>query len=128
MNFPILSSIIFLPFMGALFIFLSKNNNNNQSVIYVAIFTSVANFFLSLFLWYLFDNHLTGFKFVEEKITSKVALFCFEKMNDNEKRLKRSQLIFANPPRVVVRHNKRKKFVSDFAVSVPDMEEEEGKE
>ena len=74
-----------------------------------------------------------GFKFVEEKITSKVALFCFEKMNDNEKRLKRSQLIFANPPRVVVRHNKRKKFVSDFAVSVPDMEEveveeEEGKE
>ena len=66
MNFPILSSIIFLPFMGALFIFLSKNNNNNQSVIYVAIFTSVANFFLSLFLWYLFDNQLTGFQFVEE--------------------------------------------------------------
>jgi len=66
MNFPILSSIIFLPFMGALFIFLSKNNNNNQSVIYVAIFTSVANFFLSLFLWYLFDNQFTGFQFVEE--------------------------------------------------------------
>ena len=66
MTFPILSSIIFLPFMGALFIFLSKNNNNNQSVIYVAIFTSVANFFLSLFLWYLFDKQFTGFQFVEE--------------------------------------------------------------
>ena len=27
----------------------------------------MANFFLSIFLWYSFDKNLTGFQFVEEK-------------------------------------------------------------
>ena len=31
MNFPILSSVIFLPLLGAFFIFLSRSQNNNQS-------------------------------------------------------------------------------------------------
>ena len=66
MNFPILSSIIFLPLLGALFIFLSKSQNN-QNAIYISIFTSLVNFFLALFLWYSFDNSFVGFQFIEEK-------------------------------------------------------------
>ena len=65
MNFPILSSIIFLPLLGSLFIFLSKSKNN-QSVISISLFTSVANFFLCLFLWYSFDRNFVGFQFIEE--------------------------------------------------------------
>jgi NADH-quinone oxidoreductase subunit M len=65
MNFPILSSIIFLPLLGSLFIFLSKSKNN-QSVISISLFTSVANFFLCLFLLYSFDRNFVGFQFIEE--------------------------------------------------------------
>ena len=67
MNFPILSSIIFLPLLGAIFIFLSKSQKNNQNFIYVALFTSIANFLLVLFLWFYFDKNLNGFQFVEEQ-------------------------------------------------------------
>ena len=66
MNFPILSSIIFLPLLGALFIFLSRNHKNNKNFIYVAFFTSIANFLLVLFLWFYFDKSYIGFQFVEE--------------------------------------------------------------
>tara|TARA_B100000686_G_scaffold207344_1_gene214274 strand:+ start:7444 stop:8940 length:1497 start_codon:yes stop_codon:yes gene_type:complete len=68
MDFPILSSIIFLPLLGALFIFLFKNNkDNNKSAIYVSLFTSLANLALALFLWNIFDKNFSGFQFIEEK-------------------------------------------------------------
>ena len=67
MNFPILSTIIFVPLLGAAFILLSSQKSENRSAIYISLFTSVANFFLSIFLWYSFDKNLTGFQFVEEK-------------------------------------------------------------
>ena len=68
MNFPILSSIIFLPLLGALFIFLSQSKTSSiKSAIYVSLFTSIANFLLSIFLWYSFDRNFTGFQFVEDK-------------------------------------------------------------
>ncbi len=66
MNFPILSTLIFLPLLGAIFIFLSKKQNNNQSAIYVSLFTSIVNFILSLFLWYSFDPNSVDFQFIEE--------------------------------------------------------------
>ena len=52
MNFPILSSITFIPLIGALFIFLTKEEKNekNKGAIYVSIFTSFVNFFITLFL------------------------------------------------------------------------------
>tara|TARA_B100000029_G_scaffold36377_1_gene34205 strand:- start:5805 stop:7307 length:1503 start_codon:yes stop_codon:yes gene_type:complete len=69
MNFPILSAIIFIPLIGALFIFLirghQKNVENNSK--YVAIFSSLTNFLLSLFLWFSFDFTTSDFQFVEEK-------------------------------------------------------------
>ena len=67
MNFPILSTIIFLPFLGAAFIFLSSQKNENKGAIYISLFTSFANLFLTFFLWYSFDKSLTGFQFIEEK-------------------------------------------------------------
>ena len=68
MNFPILSSITFIPLVGALFVFLTREEKNekNKGAIYVSIFTSFVNFFLALFLWYSFDNTTYDFQFVEE--------------------------------------------------------------
>jgi NADH-quinone oxidoreductase subunit M len=66
MNFPILSTIIFLPLLGSFFIFLSKNDEKNKNVIYVSLFTSIANFLLTLFLWFSFDVGSEKFQFVEE--------------------------------------------------------------
>ena len=68
MNFPILSSITFLPFIGAFFVFLtrSEKGEKNKSAIYISIFTSFVNFFITLFLWFSFDNQTSDFQFVEE--------------------------------------------------------------
>ena len=68
MNFPILSSITFLPLIGAFFVFLTRSESNqiNRGAIYVSLFTSFVNFFLALFLWYSFDNTVANFQFVEE--------------------------------------------------------------
>ncbi len=67
MNFPILSTLIFLPLLGASFIFLSRSQENDKGVKYVALFTSFANFLLSIFLWLSFDQNISSFQFVEEK-------------------------------------------------------------
>jgi len=69
MNFPILSAIIFIPLIGAVFIFITQGTQKNidKNSKYVAIFSSVANFFLSIFLWYSFDTTISDFQFVEEK-------------------------------------------------------------
>ena len=67
-NFPILSSIILLPSIGAFFIFFVKANKSRyQSNKYVALFISLANFLLSLYLWYIFDKTSTDFQFVENR-------------------------------------------------------------
>ena len=70
MNFPILSSITILPLIGAFFVFLTKSESNqvNKGAIYVSLFTSFANFFLVLFLWFSFDKSSPNFQFVEEAV------------------------------------------------------------
>ena len=69
MNFPILSVIIFIPLIGALFILVTKEEQKDvvKNSKYVAIFSSLANFFLSIFLWYSFDASTSEFQFVEKK-------------------------------------------------------------
>ena len=69
MNFPILSAIIFIPLIGALFIFIIRGSQKNieKNSKYVSIFSSLTNFLLSLFLWYSFDSSTSNFQFVEEK-------------------------------------------------------------
>ena len=73
MNFPILSAIIFIPLIGALFILITRGSQKNveKNSKYVAIFSSIANFLLSLFLWFSFDVNTSNFQFVEEKIWIK---------------------------------------------------------
>ena len=66
MNFPILSSIILLPTVGAIFIFFTKSSSNkNQSNKNLALFVSLGNFILSLYLWFMFDNSKSDFQFIE---------------------------------------------------------------
>ena len=67
MNFPILSTLIFLPLISSFFIFLSKDKKTNSSSIYISLFSSIATFLLSLFLWYSLDVNTVEFQFVEEK-------------------------------------------------------------
>ena len=69
MNFPILSAIIFIPLIGAFFIFVTKGVQKNveKNSKYVAIFSSLTNFLLSIFLWYSFDTTTADFQFVEKK-------------------------------------------------------------
>ena len=69
MNFPILSAIIFIPLIGALFVFISRGSQKSveKNSKYVAIFSSLTNFLLSLFLWYYFDNSISEFQFVEQR-------------------------------------------------------------
>ena len=72
MNFPILSSLILLPSIGAFFLFFTKSNDeNNNTVKYVALFTSLVNFFLSIYLWVLFDRSTSEFQFIENRIWIK---------------------------------------------------------
>ena len=67
MNFPILSTLIFLPLISSFFIFLSKDKSNNFSAVYISLFSSIATFFLSLFLWHSLDTSTADFQFVEEQ-------------------------------------------------------------
>ena len=67
MNFPILSTLIFLPLVSSIFIFISKSQKNNNSAIYVSLFTSIATFLLSLFVWFSLDQNSSNIQFVEEK-------------------------------------------------------------
>ena len=70
-NFPILSSLILIPTIGSIFLLFIKSNEKNNSIKYVALFTSLINFFLSLYLWKLFDNNISDFQFVETRIWIK---------------------------------------------------------
>ena len=68
MNFPILSSLILLPIVGALFLFFTKDKNgNNITAKYVALFTTIVNFLISIYLWISFDPTTSSFQFVEER-------------------------------------------------------------
>lgn len=67
MNWPILSTITFLPLLGAAFILLIRGDDevvatNARSV---ALWTSIVTLILSLFMLYEFDSSLAGFQFVE---------------------------------------------------------------
>ena len=72
MNFPILSSLILLPTIGSLFIFFTRSNEkNNNTVKYVALFTSFVNFFLSIYLWALFDQTKSIHKLIKKNLLTR---------------------------------------------------------
>ncbi len=68
MSFPILSSLIVLPTVGAIFILFGRSSSNYNAAKYISLFVSLANFVLSLYLWYSFDKNNSGFQFIEERI------------------------------------------------------------
>ena len=68
MNFPILSSLIILPTIGAIFILFGRSSSNYNAAKYISLFVSLANFILSLYLWYIFDKTNLDFQFVEERV------------------------------------------------------------
>ncbi len=68
MNFPILSSLILLPIIGALFLFFTKDKDgNNLTAKYVSIFTATVNFLISIYLWVSFDQTTSSFQFIEDR-------------------------------------------------------------
>ena len=68
MYFPILSALIFLPLVGVIFIFFTKTDlKNNQNSKYIAIFISLFNFILSIYLWIIFDKNTSSFQFIENR-------------------------------------------------------------
>jgi len=54
--------------IGSIFLFFSKDSSENKSTTkYVALFTSVVNFLLSIYLWILFDSTISDFQFIEDR-------------------------------------------------------------
>ncbi|MFD0917485.1 NADH-quinone oxidoreductase subunit M [Pseudahrensia aquimaris] len=67
-DLPILSIVTFLPLVGAAMIFLIWEDTEiaRRNVRYVALFTTVVTFLVSLKIWYDFDNAQAGFQMVEK--------------------------------------------------------------
>ena len=67
-NLPLLSIVTFLPLVGAAFIFFIRGEPEvvAQNSRAVALWTSLATFVLSLFVWTGFDSTQAGFQFVEK--------------------------------------------------------------
>jgi NADH-quinone oxidoreductase subunit M len=67
-DFPIISALIILPIVGSIFIFFNKSEDKKfNSSKYIAIFVSLSNFVLSLYLWFIFDKSISEFQFVENR-------------------------------------------------------------
>ena len=65
-QFPILTILTFLPLVGAAFILIIFGDEVvvKRNARYVALWTSLANFALSLFVWFHFDTTTADFQFV----------------------------------------------------------------
>ena len=67
-DWPILSLITFLPLVGAAFILIVRGEDEvvARNARYVALWTSLTTFVLSLFVWFGFERGTASFQFVEE--------------------------------------------------------------
>ena len=67
-NFPILTLTTFLPLVGVLFILLVRGDEEAVAgnARFAALWTSLATFIVSLFLWFNFDPTTSDFQFVEK--------------------------------------------------------------
>ena len=122
MNFPILSSLILLPAVGALFLFFTRSNKeNNITVKYVALFTSLVNFFLSIYLWVLFDQSTSEFQFVEDRIWIE-GLINYKVGVDGISILFIILTTFITPLCVISVNNSIKNRIGEFLIAVLIME------
>jgi NADH-quinone oxidoreductase subunit M len=69
MSWPILSTITFLPLLGALLIVLLRGNDESvtRNARYIALWTTLVTLGLSLLLWRAFDPTTAQFQFIEER-------------------------------------------------------------
>ena len=67
-NFPWLSAVIFTPLLGVFFILLIRGDQETiaRNSRGVALWTSLVTFFVSLGLWFNFDNNTSKFQFEEK--------------------------------------------------------------
>ena len=66
-DWPLLSVIIFLPFIGGLIIFFIKEDEVvSNNIKWSALLTSIGTFILSLFLWLQFDYLNPSYQFEEK--------------------------------------------------------------
>ena len=122
MNFPILSSLILLPTIGAFFLFFTRSKKeNNFTVKYVALFTSLVNFFLSIYLWILFDQSTSDFQFIENRIWIK-GLINYKVGVDGISILFIILTTFITPLCIISVNNSIKKRLSEFLIAVLIME------
>ncbi|MGE0846221.1 MAG: NADH-quinone oxidoreductase subunit M [Flavobacteriaceae bacterium] len=68
-GWPILSLVTFLPLVGALFIFAIRGDDAvaERNARFVALWTTLVTFILSLLIWVYFDPGNPGFQFVEKR-------------------------------------------------------------
>ncbi len=122
MNFPILSSLILLPTIGAFFIFFVRSSSSQyQSSKYVALFITVANLILSIYLWVIFDKSIIEFQFVEDK--EWIAGFINYKVGvDGISILFILLTTFITPICVITVNNTVKTRLKDFLIAILIME------
>jgi len=122
MNFPIISALILLPTIGSLFLIFSKSNDQNNSTIkYVALFTSIVNFLLSIYLWYLFDPTTSAFQFVEDR-EWLIGIVNYKVGVDGISILFVVLTAFITPLCIISVNNSVKKRLRDFLIAILIME------
>jgi NADH-quinone oxidoreductase subunit M len=67
-DWPILSTVTFLPLAGALLVLLVNGESENglRNIRSITLLTTVFTFVVSLFIWIGFDNSQSGFQMVEK--------------------------------------------------------------
>jgi NADH-quinone oxidoreductase subunit M len=122
MNFPIISALILLPTIGSLFLIFSKSNDQSNSTIkYVALFTSVVNFLLSIYLWFLFDETTSAFQFVEDR-EWLISIVNYKVGVDGISILFVILTTFITPLCIISVNNSVKKRLRDFLIAILIME------
>ncbi|AGB70793.1 MULTISPECIES: NADH-quinone oxidoreductase subunit M [Rhizobium] len=67
-DWPILSTVTFLPLVGVLLLLFTQGNgaNGRRNVLNISLATTIVTFIVSLFVWIWFDNANPGFQLVEK--------------------------------------------------------------
>ncbi|MGF9562257.1 NADH-quinone oxidoreductase subunit M [Neorhizobium sp. JUb45] len=67
-DWPILSTVTFLPLVGVVLLLLTgqEGANGRRNVLYISLATTVFTFIVSLFIWIGFDNSSASFQMVEK--------------------------------------------------------------
>jgi NADH-quinone oxidoreductase subunit M len=122
MNFPIISALILLPTIGSLFLIFSKSNDQSNSTIkYVALFTSIVNFLLSIYLWFLFDETTSAFQFMEDR-EWLIGIVNYKVGVDGISILFVILTTFITPLCIISVNNSVKKRLRDFLIAILIME------